>query len=518
MIRDLRTCLEALEREGLLQHVKAEVDRTWELSAIMRWVYIGYPEEKRFAVMFDRVKGHDIPVVVGVLGASYKTYATCLDVDPNGPRPQVMAQIRERWARALDNPLNPIIVNSGPCKENILLGDKIDTHRFPIPVWTPEKDRGWDKGHGFITSPYHVTKDPDTGIPNVGTYRASVREQPNELGLHWAGTSHMRMHFLKNEERGKATEIATVIGADPVVGMTSVTRIPAGMNEYAVAGGLRGVPLEMVKCETVDLEVPAHAEIVIEGRMRPKGERAYEPEAPFGEYTGYQGSASIAPVYEITCISHRNKPIYQAFISQMAPSESSKLRHIGHEAMMLRELRAMGIQNVVDMNHPEGGQSGLVIASIRKRLDSDPARIASAIFTVGRGSKFVIVTDDDVDIYDLDNVWWAITFRTSLAEGRRRIYFYEGLGQKGLDYSGYTSLDDAITNREAMQSCVLIDATRPFTPYPVTSLPPVKYLERAAENWEKTGLPPRERTELPRCILMEEEYLEKGIAAKPKFI
>jgi len=499
-------------------HVKAEVDRTWELSAIMRWVYIGYPEEKRFAVMFDRVRGHDIPVVVGVLGASYKTYAACLGIDPHGPRSQVMAKIRETWARALDNPLNPILVKSGPCKENILLGGKIDMHRFPIPVWTPEKDRGWEEGYGFITAPCHVTKDPDTGMPNVGTYRASVRKEPNELGLHWAPTSHMRMHFLRNEERGKATEIATVIGADPVVGMTSVTRIPGGTNEYAIAGGLRGSPLEMVKCETVDLEVPAHAEIVIEGRMRPKSERAYEPEAPFGEYTGYQGSASIAPVYEISCISYRNGPIYQAFISQMAPSESSKLRHIGHEALLLRELRALGIQCVVDMNQPEGGQSGVVIASIRKRLDSDPARVASAVFAVARGAKFVIVTDDDVDIYDLDNVWWAITYRTSLAEGRRRVYFYDGFGQKGLDYSCYTSLEDALSKKEPVQSNMLIDATRPFAPYPVVSLPAVKYLEKAAENWERTGLPPRERTELPRCILMEEEYLQKGIVAKPKFI
>ncbi|MDP2726750.1 MAG: UbiD family decarboxylase, partial [Dehalococcoidia bacterium] len=396
MISDLRSCIRGLEDLGLLRHVTAEVDRTWELSAIMRWVYIGYPEDHRFALMFDRVKGYDIPVVVGVLGGSYKTYAACLDIDPHGPRDQVMAQIREKWARALDNPINPTLVNTGPCKENILRGDQIDIHRFPIPVWTPEKDRGWEEGYGFITSPYHVTKDADTGIPNVGTYRAMVRKEPNVLGLNWAGSSHMRMHFLKNEANGKATEIATVIGADPVVGMASVTRIPAGLSEFAVAGGLRGRPMEMVKCETVDLEVPAHAEIVIEGRLPSRQERPYEPEAPFGEYTGYQGSATVSPVFEITCITFRNNPIYQAFISQMPPSESSKVRHIGHEALVLRQLRAMGILGVVDINMPEGGQSGVVIVGIRKQRDSDPARIASAIFSVARSTKFVVITDDDV--------------------------------------------------------------------------------------------------------------------------
>ncbi|MDP2952862.1 MAG: UbiD family decarboxylase [Chloroflexota bacterium] len=515
---DLRGCLKMLESQGLLRHVTAELDRTCELSAIMRWVYIGFPEERRFAVMFDKVKGNDIPVVVGVLGASYRTYAACLGLDSHGPRAQVMAQIRQKWANALNGPLNPTLVNTGPCKENIMRGDEINIHRFPIPVWCPGKDRGWEQGLGYITAPFHVTKDPDTGIPNVGTYRVMVRKEPNVLGSSWAVGSHMRGHFFKNAQRGKPTEMATVIGADPVIGMTSVTRIPAGVNEFAVAGGLRGIPVEMVRCETLDLEVPAHAEIVIEGRLYPNEQRPYEAEGPFGEYGGYQGSGRMTPPFEITCITYRNNPIYQAFISQMPPSESSKVRTIGHEALMLRELRAMGIQGVVDMNQPEGAQSGFIIVSIRKQSASHPARIASAIFAIARNTKFVIVTDDDVDIYDLDNVLWAITFRTSLVPGRRHVSFYDGMEQMSLDYSCHDSLDDAVGVKEAVQSCVLIDATRPFTPYPVNSLPPVEYLKKAGENWERTGLPPREKMELPPCILMEEEYLEKGIVAKPKII
>ncbi|MDP2726136.1 MAG: UbiD family decarboxylase, partial [Dehalococcoidia bacterium] len=379
-----------------------------------------------------------------------------------------------------------------------------------------EKDRNWEEGYGFFTSPYVVTKDPDTGIPNVGTYRVSVRKEPNMLGLGWAGNSHMRAHFRRNEARGKPTEIAIVIGADPVVGMTSVTRIPADSNEFAVAGGLRGAPLEMVKCETVDLEVPAHAEIVIEVRLPTARERQYEAEAPFGEMTGYQGSASYGPVCEISCITHRSRPIYQAFISQMPPSESSKVRHIGHESLMMRELRALGIGGIVDMSHPEGAQGGVIIVAIRKEGDSHPARVANAIFAISRGTKFVIVTDDDVDIYDSDNLWWAMTFRTSMIPTRRRAYFYEGIASMGLDYSVHNSLKEAIRTKEVLQSGLFIDATRPFAPYPVTSLPPAKYLEKAREEWDETGLPPLEKTDLPRYILMEEEYIEMGIAAKPE--
>ncbi|MDP2726393.1 MAG: UbiD family decarboxylase [Dehalococcoidia bacterium] len=518
MINDLRSCISALESQGLLRHVAAEVDHTWELSAIMRWVYIGYPEDQRYAVVFDRVKGYDIPVVVGAIGGSYKTYAACLGIDPKQPRAKVMNDVRERWAKALDNPIEPVLVKSGPCKENILKGDQVNIHKFPIPVWTPEKDQGWDEGYGFLTSPYHVCKDPDTGVPNVGTYRNMVRKAPNELGMVWAGGSHMRYYYLKNQERGKATEIATVIGGDPAVGMASVTPVPLGMNEYAVAGGLRGAPVELVKCETVDLEVPANAEIVIEGRMRTEQERPYEWEGPFGEYTGYQGSASHGPVYEITCITHRNKPIYQAFISQAPPSESSKVRHIGHEALALRELRALGIPGIVDINMPEMAQVGVTIVSIRKQNDGHPGRIASALFGLPRNTKFVIITDDDVDIYDLDSIMWAMSFRTSLIPGRMRVYFYEGQQALHLDYSAYNSIAEAKSKKIAIMSGVVIDATRPFVPYPVVALPPVKYLKRARDAWQKTGLPPLLNTEPPRCIVMEEEYLEKGLAAKPEFV
>lgn len=520
MSYDLRMHIDALERHGLLRRVRREVDKNWELSAIMRWVYIGYEESKRYSVLFEHVKGYEFPVVVGATGASYKTYAVALGIDPDQPRAKVMGEIRRKFIHALKNPLPTVRVDSGPCKERIDRGSAVNMHKFPIPVWTPVKDCGWEEGRGFLTSTYCMSRDPDTGIRNVGTYRMMIRPEPNVTGIAATFGAHIMQHVRKNEERGRATEIATVIGGDPVIGMVSTTQIPYGVDELAVAGALRGSPIPVVRCETVDIDVPADAEIVIEGRLPPEKERPYEPEAPFGEYTGYQGSAKLSPVNEISCISYRKDCIYQAFISQMPPSESSKVRHIGFESLILKHLQDLGFDEVVDINIPEGAQVGVIIVSIRKQDAGQPARIAQAIFSLlqPRWGKFIIVTDDDVDIYDLDNVFWAITFRTSLAPGRRNIHFLEGMIAQILDYSAANAIEDLKSRWDWPSDGVLIDATRPYAPYPVVSLPPAQYLTRALESWKEYGLPELDRKEIPQCLVVEEDYLRKGLAALPRFM
>jgi UbiD family decarboxylase len=347
-----------------------------------------------------------------------------------------------------------------------------------------------------------------------------VRPEPKAAGNGATHGNHNIRHVRKNEERGKSTEIATVIGTDPVIGMASTTEIPYGVDELAVAGALRGSPIEVVRCETVDIEVPAHAEIVIEGRLPPRCERPYEPEAPFGEYTGYQGSAKLAPLYEISCISARKDCIYQAFTSQMPPSESSKLRHIGFEALILKHLQDLGYEGIADISIPESTQAGIVIVSISKQDHGQPARVAQAIFSLlqPRWGKFVIVTDDDVDIYDLDNVLWAMTFRTSLSPTRRNIRFLDGMVAQILDYSVANGIEEMRERWDWPASGVLIDATRPYAPYPVVSLPPARYLTRALESWDRYGLPELERRALPRSVVVEEEYLKKGLAALPQFL
>jgi UbiD family decarboxylase len=517
---DLHDHLKALERYGLIRHIDAEVDKNWELSAVARWVYLGHDEARRYAVKFDRVKGFDIPVVVGAIGASYKTYAVALEIDPHQPRQAVMAAIRKKFNSALDHPIDPIFARTGRCKERIDRGENVSLHKFPAPVWTPEKDMGAAEGLGFITSAYCVSKDPDTGIRNVGTYRMMLRAEPDETGMGVAFGNDLWRHIHKNEERNQPTEVAAVIGADPAIGMVSTTELPYGTDEFTVASALRGEAIPLVKCETVNLEVPADADIVIEGCLLPRSERPYEPEAPFGEYTGYQGSGKYSPVFKVSCVTYRSDCVMQGFLSQMPPSESSKLRQIAYEAMALKHLQRLGYEGVVDLHMPESAQAGVTVVSIRKTDDGQPARIASAILSLlqPRWGKFVIVTDDDVDIYDLDNLLWAMTFRTSLAPDRTNICFLNGMIAQVLDYSAANSIDDLRRRWDWPSRCVLIDATRPYKPYPVTSLPAARYLGAALKSWERYGLPDLDRKELPRAVVVEGDYLKQGIAALPAFL
>lgn len=518
---DFRTHLQNLEAMGLLKHVTTEVDKNWEISAVMRWVYHGNSETKRYAVMFDRVKGYSIPVVVGAIGASYMTYAVSLGLDPTRPKPDLMGEIRKRWIKAINHPIEPILVKSGPCKENILLGDKVDIHKLPVPVWTPEKDRYWKEGYGFLTSPFHITKDPETGIRNVGTYRNMLRKERDEMGIFPSPGTDLLSHIKKNEAKGRPTEIATVIGTDPTIGMTSVTTFPPEYDEIAISGGLRGAPIELVRCETVDLEVPATAEFVIEGKILPPHERPYELEGPFGEFTGHQGGALLNPVYKITCITHRNNPVYQGFISEMPPSESSKLRHISTEALVLRQLEILGIPGIVDINMPETTQSHITIISIAKMSLGHPAKVANALFSIlqpGSG-KIIIVVDDDIDVHDDGHIWWALTFRTSMVPERMNMHFVEGLQAVKLDYSalsGLTAEGKIPPPMGRSATGLFIDATRPFIPYPGVSLPPVKYLRTVRDQWESYGLPDLERKDLPKSALLEEDHLKDGIITFPK--
>src|SRR3989441_2587074 len=319
--KDLRDYLAALETRGKLHHVKKEVDGDWEVAAVIRRVFQRLPPARRPAVMFERVKGFSIPVVAGILGASPEVYALALET--------TVDQIADKWAQAQSRPIPPVRVATGPVKDVILTGDRIDATTLPLCRWTRDQDPA-----PYVTGPCVISQDPETGERNMGTYRLMLKG-PRKFGLFLSTTwRDMYAHIMKNEKNGKPTPCAVVIGCDPPVPLTSVARIRG--DELAVAGALRGAPLEVVKCETHDLEVPAHAEIVIEGFV-PAGVR--EHEGPFGGDTGYMGSSGPSFLIEGTANTHRSAPLYQAFFSQMPPSESSCIRGTGRDVALLQHLR-----------------------------------------------------------------------------------------------------------------------------------------------------------------------------------
>src|SRR5919198_1148524 len=277
---DLREYLDTLERSGKLFRVRKEVDNEWEIAAVTRRVFQRIPEQDRPGLLFERVKGFDMPVTVGILGASREVYAMALQ-----------CKVED--------------VSTGPVKQNRLIGERADVSRLPASIWTVGQDAG-----RFLTAPCVVSEDPETHERNVGTYRIQLKG-PRKVGIQLSNpTRDMWTHISKNEAQGRNTPCAIVLGGDPTIGLTAVSRVAYGLDEFSVAGRLRGEPLETVRCETLDLQVPARAEIVIEGEVL-SGVR--EDEGPFGEYTGYMSDSGPSYVIQVNAITHRDDPIFHDF-------------------------------------------------------------------------------------------------------------------------------------------------------------------------------------------------------------
>lgn len=465
---DLQHYLTELEGAGKLHHVVKLVDPSWEIAAVTRYVFDRYSWDDRPALCFDSVQASEYPLVVGVVGGSPSIYALalCTTID----------QIPVVWERALQKPVNPVYTETGIVKEIIKFGSDVDVRIFPHSVWTP----GFDPGP-YITAPLVVTKDPETGVRNVGTYRLQVKG-PRQLGIYIGPEQHGARHLRKCETMQKDMPVAIVIGADPAIVLASVTKIPYGTDEFAVAGGLRNDPVPVTKCETVDLEVPANAEIVLEGVIR-HGVRSNE--GPFGEYTGYMGPSGSAPVVDITCLTRRARPIYQAFLSQMPPSESSCIRSMGRSATLRRHLNGTLSLPVTDVHFTEsGGSNGIIVVALIKEHSAQVKEIAWATWSfMNKEGKILIVVDDDIDIRSSFQVEWALSFRVQPA---RDIYMADGTVAMGLDPSiGPANLPQN-DSRRRFGSKLLIDATKKHS-FPSAARVPLDYLRTIEQNWNQYG-------------------------------
>lgn len=478
--KDLREYMQALEEKGKLFRIKRPVVQETELMPVVRWQFRGLKEEDRRAFLFENVisvkgKKYDIPVLVACYAASRQVYAIGMQCEPN--------QIMEKWTQAQLNPIPPVLVEEGPVHEEIHTGEKLLEHggleEFPIPVSTP----GFDNAP-YFTSACWVTKDPETGIPNVGVYRGMVKS-PTRVGVSSTELKHLAVHRRKWREKGRGMEAALVVGVPPSLAYCAVSALPFGTDEFAVAGGIAGEPLQLVKCKTVDLEVPATAEIVIEGTIDTEW---LEREGPFGEYTGYIGREKMAPFFEVKCITHRRKPIYNAFISQFPPSESSKLRQIACDAVYYKYLKYdCNIPSVLDVAfHESSGSWQYCVIQMKKTHPSQPRQALNGVATLDPHiAKIAIVVDEDIDPRDPDSINWALSFRMQPA---RDIQIIHGR-IVGLDPSGAPQEDP--NGRYPLPnggSAILIDATRKF-PYPPVALPKKEYMERAKQIWEEEGLP-----------------------------
>lgn len=389
MFDDLRSYLSYLEENKQLLRVDEEVDPKFEIAAgIRKTSDIDGP-----ALLFEKVKGFPGWRVLGGLFATRHLVALALGIPAE--------KLLERYLTLEDKRISPEMVIEAPVKEIRWKGDEVDLFRLPI-VTHSEKDAG-----PYITIGIQVGKDPDTGIRNVSIHRMLLLGK-DRLSLWAPPDHHLGRFILKAEDRGKGLEVATAIGVDPAIIIGSQAKVPMGVDEYYVAGGLRGAPVKLTKCETIDVEVPAFSEIVIEGITIPN-ERV--PDGPYGEYPGCYSEAKQAPVVKVTAITMRKNPIYQTALTGLPVTENHTLIEYADAALVYREVKKI-VPEVKAVHVTAGGTfRHHAVVSIKKRHDEEGRNVILALLAAGVGLKYVVVVDEDIDVRDPVDVEWALSTR-----------------------------------------------------------------------------------------------------------
>jgi UbiD family decarboxylase len=453
----LRSFLKLLEDEGELARISSPVALDQEVGAVcLRNLRCSGP-----GLLFERPEGKDVPLAVDLL-ASRRRYALALGVEPD--------ELAAEWNRRTKDPLPPVLVESGLCQQNVSVGDQVDLTGLPVPIWNALD------GGPYLTLGCHISKDPDSGIRNVGIYRNQVHDR-NTLGILVEPYGHLRHQWSKRSN--EPFPVAIALGADPVIPMAAVAPVPYGRDELAVAGALRGKPIELVRCVTVPLEVPAAAEIVIEGEILLDELRE---EGPFGEFTGYYGGHRAArPIVRVKAITHRDRPILHAVYEGTPPSGSAIIVAVPREAELLRQVSLPGVKRA-HMTRGGGGALHAVL-SVDKPYEGFGKYVGLAVLgtTAGRGIKQVTVVDDDVDPADPVQVEWATATRV---QPDRDIEILSELPGIILD----PSLPRG-EQRPRLTSKMIIDATRydakDFAP---VCLPSAEAMTRVERDWSRYGI------------------------------
>lgn len=467
-----------------MNHVDRAINKDTELMPLVRWQFRGLDAAQRKGWLFTNVtdargRKFDGSVAVGIIGGNELIYATAMGVESPD-------QIAQQWKDAQAHLVSPVEVDAStaPVKEVKILKDEIvssgGVDQFPVTITNPGSDVS-----AYYSAPCWVTKDPETGVYNMGTYRVQVKA-PDRLGCLMLSGQDGRGHWEKARAMGVPLEAVLILSPLPALSVCSVNKLNA--SEYDVAGYLNGAPIELVKAESVDLLIPATAEIAIEGKFRTD---ILEMEGPFGEYGGYVGTQDYQLLFEVSAITHRKNPILQAYISEMPPSESSCMRKNGFEAFIMDELR-LKVPHLRAVSFFEMGGSAQILAiSLRKKPvpgEAWEALRAAASVRDMPAFKWIIAVDDDIDIEDLDSVLWALAWRV---QPHRDVQIQRGR-PTDLDPSGapvdFPSVDRVFPDGLG-GSQILIDATMAWA-YPPVSLPSKELMEGARKIWEELKMPP----------------------------
>ncbi|MFQ5851751.1 MAG: UbiD family decarboxylase, partial [Candidatus Binatia bacterium] len=458
---DLREFLHRLEKEGELAHVRPLVEINYEIGAVCRKTLDLHGP----ALFFDNIRGHKIPLVVNLF-ATRRRYAMAIDTTPE--------ELHRHWAEHTLRPIEPLLVKNGPCKENVVNGKDVDLAEFPIPIWN-ELDGG-----PYITLPCHISKHPVTGSRNASTYRGQLHDSKT-IGILAAPYRHIALHRNEALKRGEPLPVAIAIGVDPAITVASVASFPYEVDELAMAGALRGEPVELVPCETVPLEVPATSEVVIEGEIDPNEKIE---EGLFGEFTGYYGIKMPRPIIKIKAITYRNNPIYAASYEGLPPHDTDLLMGVPIETEILRLVPLPGIQKV---HVTEGGCGAFnCIISVKKQFEGYGKMIGmAALGTWGaRYVKTLIVVDEDVDPFNWTEVEWALATRV---QPHRDVEILKDLVGCVLDPS--LPLRERQTGH-SRTSKMIIDATAyNANEFEIPCRPKPDVMEKVNREWAEYGIP-----------------------------
>ncbi len=466
-MKSMRDFIAKAEEVGQLRRIKAEVDWNLELSHIAKL----NEEQSGPALLFEKVKGYNSPVITSVCTTTER-----LALIMGAPLESTLVDLMRLWVQKNETKIPPKLVDTGPCKENVMMGDKVDLFKFPAPKFYPK-----DGGRFFGTAHFVLTKDPDTGWVNLGTYRLQLLDK-NHLGTQFIKGKHSDIMLKKYQAMGKPMPVAAVVGCDPLLFLMGAARVSAFESEYDLAGSIRGEAIEVVNAETNDLPVPATAEIVVEGEVDAD---KFMDEGPFGEYTGYYSGVGTDPrnYIDVKCITYRNNPIFWGTTVGRAVTDTHMTMALTYGSTLWQQLVAMKIPGIKAIYcPPEGSGRMLAIISLKQMYPGHADQVLTAAVSTEMGAyglKTVIVVDDDIDPWDIPRVLYALSFR------------FQPNRSQVIKRGRSTPLDPSLPiGQRDITGRLLLDATIPYDwkhkPIPIELDPEI--VQRVQARWSELGL------------------------------
>ena len=486
MYEDLREYLEELDHNGHLIRVNKEIESGEEIFTILWKLYELKVTDP--ALIFENIRGYEIPLVTNIFGSNLKRWHIAF----GQTKEMTVKELRDFFAKKLEDKRewkSPIHLSkrASPCKEIILKDDNVDLYKFPIMQWQP-----LDNGR-YITYGLAITKDEKYGV-NMGIYRMMLLDK-NKVTIMCSPYQHIGIHLERAKKAGKRyLECAVAIGTDPSLIIAGFTKMKIRENELEFAAALRnGEPVKMTECETIDLEVPAFSEIVLEGKISTEN---YTPEGTFGEYMGYHEDRMEYPVFEISCITHRKDPLYlNTIVSHPRADGEALFRSVAYNAHFFRELKNANIPGFVDGWLPLSAHGFIGIVSGKKLYPGWGKQLLCRIFGipfVAATMNVIILVDEDIDPSNLDEVIWALGTRV---DPIRDVMILDPIAMYGLNPAASIRIKPSgLPTEISLMSRMLIDATLKSEEDGIKRKPPIpvkprdEMMEKVEKLWKEYGL------------------------------